>query len=341
MYLMENLDDEDVPRRIFLEWVFKQEEPFYYGASYYSTKMSIRTFAGLHPKANFRFGGESDRFRTIAFSIKFRGSLHHICARKSPRQLTVSVLSPDQESWTRYMLWLDKKIPIWKPTPKPVDLNCVDVNFLYRNSMGMAQTRERRISAPSWKLIKDNYPVAARDSLESLLDIKLEDLSGHFGVLHGPPGTGKTHYLRALMQAWRNQANFLYVMDPEDLFNDASYLDQALFDNARAGTWNVILCEDAEEFIAPDAKKDVGQALSRLLNLGDGMLGQGLQTLFIFTTNAKLDSLHPAMIRPGRCFKNIDVPLFTPKEATTWLGAPVEKEVSLAELYWMKREDES
>jgi len=83
--------------------------------------------------------------------------------------------------------------------------------------------------------------------------------------------------------------------------------------------WHVLIFEDAEEFIAASAKATVGPALSKLLNLGDGLLGQGLNILFLFTTNVTVDKLHDALTGPGRCFGVIEVPLLSQDQATRWL----------------------
>jgi len=50
-----------------------------------------------------------------------------------------------------------------------------------------------------------------------------------------------------------------------------------------------------------DAKSQVGQGLSRLLNVSDGILGQGTKIMILVTTNENLGKLNPAVMRPGRC----------------------------------------
>jgi hypothetical protein len=47
--------------------------------------------------------------------------------------------------------------------------------------------------------------------------------------------------------------------------------------------------------------------LARLLNLTDGLLGQGLSVIVAITTNEPLQRLHPAVTRPGRCLAEIEV----------------------------------
>ena len=62
-----------------------------------------------------------------------------------------------------------------------------------------------------------------------------------------------------------------------------------------------------------------GQRLSRLLNVVDGLIGQGLRVLVLVTTNEPLRSLHPAVSRPGRCAAQVEFTAFPPQEADAWL----------------------
>jgi hypothetical protein len=83
--------------------------------------------------------------------------------------------------------------------------------------------------------------------------------------------------------------------------------------------WRLLLLEDCDELIRGEAKATSGQALSRLLNLTDGLLGQGRDVLVAITTNENLASLHPAVIRPGRCLAQIEVGPLSRAEALGWL----------------------
>ena len=80
------------------------------------------------------------------------------------------------------------------------------------------------------------------------------------------------------------------------------------------------MLEDCDELIRAGAKEATGQALSRLLNLTDGLLGQGRDVLVAITTNEHLARLHPAVTRPGRCLAQIEVGPLPHDEAAAWLG---------------------
>lgn len=113
-------------------------------------------------------------------------------------------------------------------------------------------------------------------------------INGQLLLLYGPPGTGKTTALRALAREWLPWCETDCVLDPEALFNDPRYLMEAALgdeDDQGASRWLLLLLEDCDELIASDAKRASGQALSRLLNLTDGLLGQGRNVLVAITTN--------------------------------------------------------
>ncbi len=335
MYIIENLDASQVAREWFLREVFSSKTQVHFGGGAYNTKMTPRDLLKAHRSYTMRASQDADQVKAFVVSVPFRGQKIILFAQKTNTSsyMNVCFSAPDPGTRAAYQRWLDRTIPVRKPK-KEKDEEVI-VHFLYSQE-GEPRIRARELAAPRWKDISRNYSKTVAQDLRDLTTVKLDSLQGRFGILRGPAGTGKTHYLRALMQGWRTQANFIYVVDPEVLFNNAGYMMKVLFDATQDNIYNVIICEDAEEFIAPDAKADVGQALARLLNLGDGMLGQGLEMLMLFTTNKPMERLHEAMVRPGRCFRNLEIPRLTAAEATDWLGAPVSEDATLAELYAMR-----
>jgi ATP-dependent 26S proteasome regulatory subunit len=83
----------------------------------------------------------------------------------------------------------------------------------------------------------------------------------------------------------------------------------------------VLVLEDCGEMLLPDAKREVGQALGRLLNACDGLIGRGLRFLVLITTNEPADRLHPAVERPGRCAARIEFQQFSHADARMWMKA--------------------
>lgn len=243
----------------------------------------------------------------------------------------------------------------------------VPVQFWYQGQQG-PQSITRDIDAHPWSEVRENYGHQTVKKLDDLMGIAPPFEGGKLILMQGPPGTGKTHLIRTLIKEWAPWCDANYVGDTERFFARTGDLlslvlakstrqfdmddiladeeHQAVLRPRRTGAdrYRLFIMEDTDEFLQNDAKKRTGQAMSRLLNLADGMIGQGLNALFLITTNEQIDNIHEAVRRPGRALANITFDKLPHDEAKTWLekrgGDPsvITGEVSVAELYDKLRE---
>lgn len=224
----------------------------------------------------------------------------------------------------------------------------VDVLFWTNTPMG-PRSYLRELEAPAWKDVCGNYAAEVRDDMELLSDWTQPEAGGRLLLGHGPAGTGKTTAIRTLARSWKSWCSVHYIVDPDEFFGDASYMISVLLGGEQRlsttedGTipWRLLIVEDCDELLTVDAKDRSGQQVARLLNVCDGMVGQGLRILLFLTTNEKVENFHEAIVRPGRCLKNLHFGALPAKEADAWRAANgltrTDEDATLAELYGESR----
>lgn len=230
------------------------------------------------------------------------------------------------------------------------DANTVDLSFWSFNPMQGGVRFTRALERRPWTNVERNYSTGLRPQLEAMCGMKTQPRGGRMMVFHGPPGTGKSSFLQTLATEWATWCDCHYVVDPDMMFQEANYLTRVMLDEAYSDRekWRLVIIEDGDEFISKQAKTRTGHSISRLLNVADGLVGQGLKVMVLVSTNVRNAQFNQAIIRPGRCGANIEFPAFTPEEATEWCAAngvadvPAFAEpVTLARLYGLIGADDA
>jgi hypothetical protein len=291
------------------------------------------TLEGLFDRALTTLRDHSERAAVLALGdVAGGGCLAHVSLSHGSAHVRLAARNIDSLAAGRE--WLRERFPVTKPQER----QAIPVSF-WSLGQGGGRSSVRMIDVPRWEEIVPNYPARVARQLEPLMhDRSLFDTAGRLVLWHGPPGTGKTWALRALGWEWRSWCRLHYVTDPETFFGSSPrYMLDVLLDEGEDDEWRLLVLEDTGELLAADAKERTGQGLSRLLNVVDGLIGQGLRVIVLVTTNEPLGALHEAVARPGRCAAQIEFAPFTLEEAREWLersGGDAEPRAgTLASLY--------
>lgn len=200
------------------------------------------------------------------------------------------------------------------------------------------ESSSRQLKVTTWADVRDSYAFETQVGVDALMDGFTPGQGGRLLLWHGAPGTGKTTALRALAWEWRDWCDVHYITDPETFFGREPGYMLRLLTQSSNDRWRLLVLEDTGELMRQDAKDQSGQGLSRLLNLVDGLIGQGFPVLVLVTTNEPMAALHEAVARPGRCTADVEFLPLPQEKATAWLQArgcersPVG-EATLAECY--------
>ena len=281
--------------------------------AYTSWATERMTLEGLLERALYSLRDRSERAAVIDLSDEAGGDcLAHVSLQRGRVYVRTAARSVDTLASAK--AYLRERYPVTEPEEKQ------EVRMSFWANDRRAQRTSRSIAVPTWSEIAGNYPAAVSRALGSLVGRRFGEQAGRLILWHGVPGTGKTHALRALAWEWRRWCDFHYVTDPEELFGRPKYmLDVLLDEDDDDSGWRLLILEDTGELLALDARYQTGQGLSRLLNVVDGLIGQGLRVVVLVTTNEPLRTIHPAVSRPGRCAAQVEFTPFPPKEADAWL----------------------
>lgn len=174
----------------------------------------------------------------------------------------------------------------------------------------LIKTMNRISIAPLGKvhrpLERGNYTDSQLNAFSAIVEnFKKKDPSGRLVVIDGPPGSGKSHFLRGLITEMKDAQ---FVMIPPSMvgsLGDPTFIG-AFSEFAESGEPIILVLEDAEQVLATRMSDNIEQ-INGLLNLTDGMYGDMLNVRILATTNVKKIDLDPAVVRSGRLFRHLHI----------------------------------
>lgn len=226
------------------------------------------------------------------------------------------------------------------------DSGIIPITFWALDPDKWPQPMMRKLPTPRWADLSGNYDTNVVEDMQRLFALN-SCPSERLILWHGPAGTGKTFALRSLLRGWQTWCDAAFITDAERFIGGSpTYLFRVSnFGGGRTSAEankcsKLIILEDAGELMTIEARATTGQGLSRLLNLTDGLMGQGLNVMVLITTNEPLSSMHPAVVRRGRCLAETEFGALSPHRANRWLRErgsqmQVHGPTTLAELYSM------
>ena len=150
-------------------------------------------------------------------------------------------------------------------------------------------------------------------------------------LLMGPPGTGKTSFIKQFIREYR--LNTVVTYDEKVMGSDFFYIQYLLSPRQQ-----LLVIEDADVLLAP-RQDEQNPVMSKLLNVSNGLVTLESKKI-IFSTNLQSHrNIDEALMRPGRCFDVLDFRALSydeTKKACVKAGVeipPDERDYCLSEIF--------
>lgn len=234
-------------------------------------------------------------------------------------------------------------------------------NSIYAPMMTKTGLKFQEVGKGGKVLVRENYNQETINSFDYVVSqFNSNEPDGRLLILQGQPGTGKSYFIRGLVEHIKNSIFIVvspeqvnHLMDPSfipALLNLKDEIDTPSWDNdleeyiTFSGNITLVV-EDADSILLPRDSSNM-TAISTLLNFADGIVGESLDVRIICSTNAKLTRFDEALTRPGRLLKVLDIGTLCRNQAVevynrltnSELGSEkINSEMTLAQVYHLAK----
>lgn len=191
-------------------------------------------------------------------------------------------------------------------------------------------------------LIRENYSKELMDEYDKAITALKENTGGRIVILQGEPGTGKTFCIRGMI----SDLDFVSLLIPASLVSELdgpAFLPLLLDINRDEKDKKpiLIIVEDGDDCLINREEGNMS-AISSLLNISEGILGSILDIKVVVSTNAEIQDIDKAILRPGRLCAHLFVDPLKYDHSTEVIRRlsknekfqlPEKREYALAELY--------
>ncbi|PFH51085.1 hypothetical protein AMATHDRAFT_143374 [Amanita thiersii Skay4041] len=245
--------------------------------------------------------------------VSFEGAQRRFCVSSIKPKNTIDDLSHDMnnlviDATSQPTLWSidwDTSVTILSPKPEIESLSNQSPSDAYSTVGGLQKQIEQ-----------------IRDLIE--LPLTRPDLFHHLGLkpprgilLHGPPGTGKTHLARAI--ATSTKSSVIVINGPElssAYHGETESKLRAVFRQARKRSPCIVVLDEVDALVprrdegsggGGEVERRVVATLLTILDEMETMNGDGKGRVVVIGTTNRPNAIDPALRRPGRFDREIEI----------------------------------
>ena len=212
------------------------------------------------------------------------------------------------------------------------------------NNIGLVIQTPRGYSTTSFELPKGkldielNYGKGFKPIHDKIINRLNEKNGKGLVLLHGTPGTGKTHYLKYLASKIKDK-RVLFIPPYLADFITSPEMTPFLIDNSNS----ILFIEDAERVIT-DRNAGGANGVSNILNITDGILSDILKIQIVATFNMDKAKIDTALLRKGRLIAEHKFDALSVDDSNNLLKslgkeANASKPMTLTEIYNVEEEE--